>query len=127
MQKIRSAFPGCECYEIQMFAYLWKSEGFSVNYDSFYQVSTNVYNDKNRTDYWKDFKENYWVYTGGPGSGEEWPEHDSDYDGTYRLRDPARGDIVLVRYGIQRGHGIGIVYKNDYGKELSDRSRLHVL
>ena len=125
MERITKIFPGCECYEIALICYLWKNGQIPIRFDRFFQVSTNVYNDN--VDRWEDFKDNSWVYTGGPGSGEEWPERDSGYGGTYGLRDPKRGDIVLVRVGVQRGHGIGIVYKNDYREEVSSRSKLHVL
>ena len=121
MEKIKNAFPGCECYEIQMFAYLWKNGLIPVNFGSHYQVSTNVYDEAK--DYWgKDFKPNNWVYTGGPGNRKAWPAQ----GGRFPLDRPVRGDIVLVRFG-QKGRGIGIVYKNDYTDKLSDDSRLHVL
>ena len=71
----------------------------------------------------RSFKENSWVYTGGPGSGKTWDE-----EGDYPLEEPTRGDIVLVRTGVGRGRAIGIVQKNDYadlGK--NEDSRIHVL
>ena len=115
------------CYEIQMFAYLWSTDLKPKEPRRCYQVSTNVYND--RKDYWrKDFKENYWVYTGGPGGGISWPGQGVATDtAKYPLQDPVSGDIVLVRYGTKQGRGVGIVYKNDYKDELSSKSRLHVL
>ena len=125
MEKIRNAFPECKCYEIQMFAYLWKDERIPVNSGSFYQVSTNVYDDGD--DYWQDFDTNNWVYTGGPGNRRPWPDQgEPTQSGRYPLDAPKRGDIVLVRYR-QEGRGIGIVYKNDYTDKLADNSRLHVL
>ena len=45
----------------------------------------------------------------------------------YPLRDPKRGDIVLVRYGRREGRGIGVVYENDYRDHLAAGSRMHVL
>ena len=127
IERIKKGFPGCECYEINMFSFLWKTEQFPVNFDCYYQVSTNVFNDVERTDYWNDFDQNCWVYAGGMGSGEGWPDPGSNDTGRYGLRSPKRGDIVLVRYGRQEGRGIGIVYRNDYQNELSRDSRLHVL
>ena len=126
MEKIKKAFPGCECYEIQMFAYLWKNGLIPVNSGNHYQVSTNVYDE--REDYWgDDFEPNNWVYTGGPGNRRAWPaQGELAPRGRYPLDRPVRGDIVLVRVG-QEGRGIGIVYKNDYTDKLADDSRLHVL
>ena len=125
IERIKKAFPGCECYEINMFAFLWKAEQFPVNSDCCYQVSTNVFN--TREDYWNNFDRNCWVYTGGMGSGKGWPDPGSNDTGSYGLQSPKRGDIVLVRYGRRQGRGIGIVYRNDYQNELSSDSRLHVL
>ena len=125
MEKIREVFPGCECYEINLFCYLKQTKQISIKSDSYYQVSTNVYNTSK--DHWEDFEHNKWVYTGGPGSGQPWPPQGTPTR-TYRypLPAPVSGNIVLVRYGHQ-GRGIGIVYKNDYTKKLSSDSRLHVL
>ncbi len=125
IEKIQKAFPGCECYEINMFAFLRTTEGFPINCNVWYQVSTNVFN--TGKDHWDDFVRNCCVYTGGMGSGEGWPDPGANDLGSYRLGSPERGDIVLVRYGLQQGRGIGIVYKNDYQNELSRESRLHVL
>ena len=126
VEKIRKAFPECECYEIQMFAYLWKNGRIPVKFRSHYQVSTNVY--ATGEDHWEDFDQNNWVYTGGPGGGEPWPEHgEPTQSDRYPLDAPKRGDIVLVRLGRTQGRGIGVVYKNDYQQELSSNSKLHVL
>ena len=124
MEKIREAFPGCECHEIQMFAHLWKTGLMPVNSDCCYQISTNVF--ATNKDHWNDFAKNCWVYTSGMGSGEGWPGPGSSDTGTYGLRSPKRGDIVLVRYGRKQGRGIGVVYQNDYNVDLSSDSRLHV-
>ena len=127
LDTLKGAFPGCQPYEINMF--LWpQQDGRGINADSnFFQVSTNVYN--NGEDYWEDFKENNYVYTGGPGN--------------YPLEAPKQGDIILVRMGkggeerSAIGKGIGIVYKNDYAKdgvyknssreEFNDEAAIHVL
>ena len=115
LQKVRNLFPGCEPYEINLFAYLRSSGHLPVHVGRCFQVSSNVYADN--TDYWHDdFGPNNWVYTGGPGSGVQYPVHK-----------PQQGDIVLVRFGREQGRGIGVVYRNDYGKEWSEDARLHVL
>ena len=125
MERIKKTFPECECYEINMFSYLWKNKVMPVKFDSCYQVSTNVYD--TGEDHWEDFDRNNWVYTGGPGSGKPWPAQGGPTRKyRYSLNAPVRGDIVLVRYG-HKGRGIGIVYKNDYTANLSRDSRLHVL
>ena len=77
----------------------------------FFQVSSNAYNDGN--DWWelnesdsaykRTFKENYQVFTGGPGNDMHYP-----------LEMPVRGDIILVRNGIKQGKGIGVVAENEY-------------
>ena len=115
--RIRKLFPGCEPYEINLFAYLTRPQSGSlpVHSDRCFQVSTNVYNEGD--DYWSDFNDNYWVYTGGFGSRNV----------KYPLTQPKRGDIVLTRFGRKEGRGIGIVYQNDYEGEFSDSARLHVL
>ena len=56
------------------------------------------------------------MYTGGPGN-ENRP---------YALTDPVKGDIILVRFA-GKGHGVGVVYRNDYREEFTEDARLHVL
>ena len=110
METLKRAFPECQPYEINIFLYLQKS-GEIINADSkFFQISTYVYN--NGKDYWKDFKDNNWVYTGS---------------GNYPLSEPKRGDIILVRTGYKRGRAIGIVLKNDYELGYEEDHRIHVL
>ena len=109
-----------------MFLYLTKPttpDKFRIHVrDSFYQISTYVF-DPGGGDYWDDFEENNCVYTGGPGSGKSWDE-----EGNYPLTEPARGDIILVRTGRQRGRAIGIVQKNDYAESgITESNRIHVL
>ncbi len=102
-----------------------------------------------------NFKENNWVFVGGPGGKmggwkvvEEKSMSRGDIRNTikeissrgepYSLYDdperrdkvpPKRGDIVLVRYGLSKGKGIGVVLENDYNKPdgLKAESRIHVL
>ena len=105
-----------------MASYLLKN----VRTDRCFQVSSNVYGPGE--DYWKDFKSNNWVYTGGPKSGTPWRDYDGGAlsDG-YPLSEPKRGDVVLVRRGVKQGLGIGVVYKNDFERSLSEQSKLHVI
>ena len=110
LKKLREVFPECQPYEINMFLYLQES-GEIINADSkFFQISTYVLDDGD--DYWEDFKDNYWVYTGA------W---------YYPLAEPKRGDIILVRTGYKRGRAIGIVLKNDYKSEYKEDHKIHVL
>ncbi len=127
LEKIRNVFSECKCYEINMFSYLRNKGRIPVNISRRYQVSTNVYDDGR--DFRKEFHENNYVYTGGPGKGRPWPvPGESVQRGGYPLERPDPGDIVLVRHGLSQGLGIGIVYKNDYKENsLSSDSKLHVL
>ena len=128
LRRIREAFPGCRPYEIDLLAYLRSEQKREIVVSRrFFQVSTKVYGDK-KADYWEDFKQNNWVYTGGPGSGVDWEApNPNDAHIAYPLREPCPGDVVLVRTGVQLGRGIGIVYKNDYQDGLGAGRRLHVL
>ena len=67
------------------------------------------------------------MWTGGPGH-IGWGEFESGTDSNipYPLREPAPGDLILVRFA---GHGraIGVVFRNDYSDELSSKARLHVV
>ena len=128
LKKLNSAFPGCEPYEINMFLFLRRTGQISVS-DGFYHVSTQVHG-HNKGEFWDNtddnyrnynFKENNWVYTGGPGDERE-----------YRLADPKPGDIILVRTGREAGKGlgraIGVVYQNDYPPDgWAEEHRIHVL
>ena len=116
IKTVRDKFPGCTPYEINVLAYESKKSKspLTVNPDRCFQVSTNVENEAE--DWWPDFSENCWVHTGGPGI-ENRP---------YPLTDPVKGDIVLVRFA-GKGHGVGVVYRNDYQEEYSEEARLHVL
>ena len=105
MDAIKRLFPGCKPYEINTFLDTQKRTPLITNKTSFFQISTNVFDDK--TDYWKmtgqiedplSFKENNYVYT-----GREFPS----------LANPQRGDIVLVRFGTE-GRAIGVVEQNGY-------------
>lgn len=130
LNRAKKVFPGCQPFEINMFLYLTKPttpDKFRVQVsDSCYHISTNAF-DLEGGDYWENrdgsFKENNWVYTGGPGPGKSWDE-----EGSYPLTEPARGDIVLVRTGVQKGRAIGVVQENEYAELGKNRdSRIHVL
>ncbi len=116
IKKVRDAFPGCVPYEINLLVYesTNSKNPLTVNPERCFQISTNVYNDN--VDRWGDFSENCWVYTGGPGTE----------DRPYPLTEPEKGDIILVRFAA-RGHGIGVVYRNDYIEGFAEEARLHVL
>ena len=116
IKKVRDMFPGCTPYEINVLVYeSSKSKSpLNVNPERCFQISTNVYNEGE--DKWGDFSENCWVYTGGPGSEKR----------LYPLTDPEKGDIILVRFAAT-GHGIGVVYRNDYSEGFAEEARLHVL
>ncbi len=111
---LRSAFPGCRLFEINLFAYR-RSTGLAVRPAHCFQVSTNVYNDAK--DHWPDFDAGNHVFTGGPGQNKQYP-----------LGKPEPGDVVVVRYGKREGRGIGLVYRNDYQDGgWAEHRRLHVL
>ena len=121
LDALKGAFPGCQPHEINMFLWL-QQDGRGINAGSdFFHVSTQAYG-HGEGDYWEgreeSFKENNWVYTGGPGEKREYP-----------LNVPKQGDIILVRTRVSEGKAIGIVYKNDYAdeKEFNEESAIHVL
>ncbi len=129
LDMLKRTFPGCQPYEINMFLRL-QQNGRGINAGSkFFHVSTQAYG-HGEGDYWEgreeSFKENNWVYTGGPGEKREYP-----------LNVPKQGDIILVRTGLYTGKAIGIVYKNDYAndgvyknntkKEFNEEAAIHVL
>ena len=125
LRKFRDAFPGCMLYEINLFAWYRQQQQVKTEELEYFQISTNANDDG--TDYWEDFKSNNCVYTGGPGK-ESWDEYDSNSGASrYPVDKPQPGDIVLVRFGRQNGRGIGVVFRNDYGDEFRDNTRMHVL
>ena len=124
LRRIRDAFPGCWPYEINLLAYLRHQGRITVHNQQCYQVSTNVHEDG---DLWKDFAANNWVYAGERGNEMGWTGPRPDGHREYPLSEASPGDVVLVRYKVRHGRGIGIVYRNDYQDVLADDSRLHVL
>ena len=109
MNAIKRLFPGCEPYEINTFLDTHAKTPLITEETNFFQISTNVYNDG--IDYWEQtdaledapFKENHYVYTGRAGGERK-----------YSLKDPGRGDVILVRYGPGEGRAIGVVEENGY-------------
>ncbi len=122
MRTIRAAFPGCHGYEINVISYLWTSGHYRRKGNRWYQIGTNE-------DGWRQFRDNHWVHHGGQddthqtGEGEVLRDPKQDD----RFGEPEPGDVVLVHTGTQEGRGIGIVYRNDYGKQPHRNDRVHVL
>ena len=112
MDSIKRQFPSCESYEIHRFLYVQKTETLITENSNFFQIGTYAYNTDD-DDYWewtdasleetRTFKENNCVYTSGAGVLKKFP-----------LTEPKRGDIILVRTGMQKGRAIGVVEENQY-------------
>ena len=114
IDEVRASFPGCWLCEANLLAWLLYSEEFSFEANDWFQVSTNVFNDG--TDRWDEFESKNFVYTGGPGEKT-----------TYPLNEPNPGDVILVRFGLSEGRGIGVVQQNDYQEGFHEDRRLHVV
>ena len=114
LNEVGASFPGCWLCEANLLAYLLALPNFSVQASNCFQVSTNVFNDGE--DRWDEFESNNFVYTGGPGE-----------DKTYPLDEPNPGDVILVRFGLTEGRGIGVVQRNDYQDGFHEDRRLHVV
>ena len=112
--RVKEIFRGCQLFEANLFSYLQSSGKLRIRPNRCFQVSTNIYNDNN--DRWDEFVAHNYVFTGGPGGQRKYP-----------FGEPEPGDIVLVRFGVTGGRGIGVVYRNDYQDEYNDKHRLHVL
>lgn len=129
VKNLKEAFPKCRSYEIALFSYLQSKSGVS---GKFFHVSTHAHGYETGDDHWETFRENNWVYTGGPKPGVSWDDRLDDglpESGDYPLNRPKPGDGILVRTGVQEGRAIGIVYKNDYadpGGLFNGNSRIHV-
>lgn len=128
VEKLKKAFPDCQPYEIALFSRLQFTSKVKVR-GKFFCVSSNAHG-PDGGDRWEQFKENNWIYTGGPESGVSWDDWpDNSRRGNYPLDGPEPGDGILVRTGRQQGRAIGIVYKNDYADPggFNGKSRIHVL
>ena len=102
--EIREYFPECSPYEIQLFLYLHSKETLITKTMKIYQVSSNVFDDhwelnESHSNNRLTFKENYCIYTS---------------DEVFPVTEPVRGDVILVRTGMQQGRGIGVVDENEY-------------
>lgn len=126
--QVKNAFPGCDPFEINHFLFSQQREQLISSKSSFFHISTNV--DRKR-DWWNDFVADGGVFTGGKASRVPWDVEDWDQHkrAPYPLRAPQKGDIILVRYGMLNGRGIGVVIQNDYAETggLNGESRIHVL
>ena len=115
----RKNFPGCELYELEMFARLQVSEkeggrGLVVSPDRCWIATTNVsWITQVGNDHTSEFLEHHWVRV----------ENSSGYP----VERPEQGDLLLARYGPKNGRGIGIVYRNDYDEEREAAGRIHTL
>ena len=117
IEEARANFPGCELYEIEMFARLQSSrneggQNLVVRADRCWIATTNASWGTQVGDQWSEFRENYWVRV--------------ENSAAYPVDRPEPGDLMLVRYG-DNGRGIGVVYRNDYGEERNPEGRIHVL
>lgn len=171
--EIEELFPECEPYEIYTFLRWQEDKGIIGRDSNFFHIGTKAYGEK-FGDFWdkeglektwrsdkedaKDisFKENNWVFVGGPGGGTGigWGQVEKErlsgediknavkeekpLSSPYPLCDnlkrkdkvfPKRGDIVLVRTGRAKGKAIGVVLENDYNRPdgLKKESKIHVL
>ena len=115
----RANFPGCELYEIEMFARLQSStneggQSLAAHRDRCWIATTNAsWRDQVGNDHTSEFRENHWLRV----------ENSSEYP----VEQPEPGDVMLARYGRDKGRGIGVVYRNDYGQERNPEGRIHVL
>ena len=126
LERIREAFPGCRPFEINLLGYesTKPTNPLKVHPNRCFQISTNAYDDGK--DLWNDFSLNNWAYTGGPGKGR-WSEYTPDGgQKQYPIDQVQKGDILLVRFANQ-GHGVGVVYRNDFRRRLADDARLHLI
>ena len=110
--------PKCHLHEIARFLYVQGTgrEGCVSAHSEFFHISTNVFADDQ--DRWSEFEESNLVYVGGTPPRRQFP-----------LTKPKPGDIMLVRFGKKKGHGIGVVLENEYRKAggFVKDARIHVL
>jgi hypothetical protein len=101
--KVKSKFPSCEYYEINLLAYLFNSGNLNIH-RNYFQIGSNVWGGDE--DYIDDFYSQSAVWVGSPVSG-------GDGKKEYPIYDPQSGDIILSRIH-SKGNGIGIVLDNEY-------------
>ena len=125
-ETLRRFFPGCDAYEINIFLITQDKDPLISKKTDFFQISTRAYGfEKDSPDYWEQtgeleedllFNENHYVYTGYDGGNRK-----------YRLQDPKRGDVILVRCRPMEGRAIGIVAENGYSSDgWSEKAVIHV-
>lgn len=107
IRKLKSAFPDCELYEINLLNILINlADEDQLRVSSKYgQVSSWVYGQQDK-DYIQDFIEQNAVWTGG--------EESIGGAKTYPVTDFLKGDILLVRRGTKKLGGIALVLHNEY-------------
>ena len=117
IERTKQNFSGCHTYEIARVFYLLHSKQITLR-QNFFQISTQAHGERGG-DFWDNFKENNWVYTGGPSSEIR----------EYPLEAPEPGDIILVRTRKTTGKAIGVVEKNEHAESdgFYKNSRIHVL
>ena len=122
MGRIQGAFPGCHHYEINVIGYLWTSGYLPREDNRCYQIAVSDAG-------WRDLRRNHWVHLGGQGGMKQPAEAEvlREPKQNYRLDEPKRGDVILVRSGTREGRGIGIVYRNDYSERSDPNGRIHML
>ena len=107
MRRIRTVFPGCHPYELNVIGFLWAGEHLPRKGNRWYQLGAS-------DDEWRDFRDNNRVHHGGRANQQHG-----------RLHEPNPGDVVLVRSGKREGRGIGIVH--NYGEQSRRSGRIPVL
>ena len=117
---IKALFPNCKPYEINTFLDMQgrqaaAQEPLITNKTSYFQVSTSIDGDGSE-DYWAEFVKENAVRTGYKGPP----------DRAYPVSEPNRGDVVLVRYGVTNGRGIGVVETNGYSAGWRENQRISV-
>ena len=118
IKRIEDDYPGCELFEIELFARLQRPEkegghDLVLRTDRCWLVSTRLGEPGKRRDHWSDnFQLNNWVQTG------------RNYEG---LSDATSGDIVLARCGVTESRGIGVVLENGYERGWTLEDAIHVL
>lgn len=107
IEKLKSAFPGCELSEINLLNVLINlNDEDQLRVSNKYCQISSWADGQEDSDYFDDFAKSNSVWTGGP-AGRTGAR-------IYPLTDFDCGDVVLVRRGTKWLGGIGIVVKNGY-------------
>ncbi len=98
VDEARDAFEGCELYEFGILACLQSRESdLAAHLGNRFQIDTKT--GDGAKDRWGNFLENSWFYASEASS---------------HLQKATKGSVIIARAGQNQGHGIGIVYQNDY-------------